>query len=257
MRPLEFLVGGYVAPDGNTILFPTDGSPADEASIAHADSNCWHTHDVTSCAFSRAWGYDERLKSAQDALKSELAHIALQTCGVAGLASGGGALVGAGCLGLDAGLNVYEGNTLGAVLDVAALSAVGLSKAYSYMREAAQGGEVAGPTGEGTTFTHWGNAESLQGITGISADALEEGVGVPVRALTFGTGSNEYLSQAPGDIFATPLGAESSGLKLANIGIPADKQQFAIQFSQEAAFANNVRPAFAANNPSLSPAARS
>ncbi len=50
------------------------------------------------------------------------------------------------------------------------------------------------------------------------------------------------MASAPGDIFVTDLPATASAGELHGIGVFGAKQSFAIQFSQETALANGVRP---------------
>lgn len=88
-------------------------------------------------------------------------------------------------------------------------------------------------------FSHFTNAEGIQGITGIDAANLQIGQQVFIKELKFGLGVNSFLSSAPGQIFVTELGIDATEGQLMNIGIFGNKQNFAIQFSEQEAFLNN------------------
>ncbi|HAG79915.1 MAG TPA: hypothetical protein DCL61_01820 [Cyanobacteria bacterium UBA12227] len=93
--------------------------------------------------------------------------------------------------------------------------------------------------GGGRLFSHFTNAEGVTGITRIVGDNLEVSQQVIVRELLFGQGSNDYLAWEPGSIFVTELGIDATERQLNDIGVFGDKQNFAIQFSEEIAFLSN------------------
>jgi hypothetical protein len=72
-----------------------------------------------------------------------------------------------------------------------------------------------------------------------------------VGSLQFGQGSNEFMATKSGDIFATDLGPDATPGQLGRIGVFGDRQDFAIQFSQEAAFYSGVRPVMNPGNSSI------
>ena len=63
----------------------------------------------------------------------------------------------------------------------------------------------------------------------------------PLGRLQFGRGSNSFLAPEDGSIFVTELGPAASERELAQVGIFGARQQFAIQFSEEDAFAAGYR----------------
>jgi hypothetical protein len=93
--------------------------------------------------------------------------------------------------------------------------------------------------GEGRLFSHFTNAEGVTGITGIVGDSLDIGQQVIVSELRFGQGENDYLAWEPGSIFVTELGIDATEPQLNDIGIFGDKQNWAIQFSEETALVSN------------------
>ena len=95
--------------------------------------------------------------------------------------------------------------------------------------------------GEGP-IQHFTDADGVQGITGVNADALKVGETIEVAALVFGQGSNTFLAGNAGDIFVTEIGPTATAGQLQQIGVFGDKQNYVIQFSRESAFANAVRP---------------
>ncbi len=103
-------------------------------------------------------------------------------------------------------------------------------------------GAAEGGLGGGTTFTHFTDATGLEGITGVRASTIASGDTLSVGQLRFGMASNPYMASAPGDIFVTDLCASASAGELNGIGVFGAKQSFGIQFSQETALANGVRP---------------
>jgi RHS repeat-associated protein len=94
--------------------------------------------------------------------------------------------------------------------------------------------------GGGQIFTHFTDAEGVQGIT--SVEGLEAGETATVDQLTFGEGTNAYNANEAGDIFVTNLAADSSGASLSQIGIQEARQQFAIQMSRETLLENGITP---------------
>ncbi|MEM7594731.1 MAG: hypothetical protein AAF383_25080 [Cyanobacteria bacterium P01_A01_bin.83] len=88
-------------------------------------------------------------------------------------------------------------------------------------------------------FSHFTNAEGIQGIAGIDAVNLKINQQIFVEELKFGLGVNSFLSSAPGQIFVTELGIDASEGQLMNIGVFGNKQNFVIQFSEQEAFLNN------------------
>jgi hypothetical protein len=95
--------------------------------------------------------------------------------------------------------------------------------------------------GEGP-LTHFTDAKGLAGITGLDPAMLKAGDVVSVDTLRFGEGANPFLSGGDaGRIFVTELGPDASAGQLMQIGVFGEKQQFAIQFSRESAFANGAR----------------
>jgi len=88
---------------------------------------------------------------------------------------------------------------------------------------------------------HFTDAAGVQGITGLILGELAAGQTVSVERLSFGQGSNTYLAANAGDIFVTEIGPDATAGQLQQIGVFGDKQNYAIQFSRESVFANNVR----------------
>jgi len=99
--------------------------------------------------------------------------------------------------------------------------------------------------GGGQVFTHFTNADGVAGITG--AGPLKVGESVGVDSLKFGQGGNNFLATNPGDNFVTDLGLDATPGQLQGIGVFGAKQDYAIQFSQEAAL-NSVRPVMVREN---------
>jgi len=140
-----------------------------------------------------------------------------------GVAFGGALTGGATAVGPGAGL-----------IAAAAPAATGLAAGFN--------GDFS-PASGGTVFTHFTDAAGLEGITGVSANSLVSGERATVGRITFGTGSNSFLASNAGDIFVTDLSADASAGQLNQIGVFGAKQSYAIQFSQEAALNNGIRPA--------------
>jgi hypothetical protein len=82
----------------------------------------------------------------------------------------------------------------------------------------------------------------VEGITGVDASTLASGQTVTVNQLAFGQGTNPFMTSAPGRIFVTDVPATTPGEQLLQMGVFQQKQAFAIQFSQETALENEVRP---------------
>lgn len=82
-------------------------------------------------------------------------------------------------------------------------------------------------------FSHFTNAEGIQGITGIDATSLQVNQQVFVDKLQFNLGVNSFLASEPGQIFVTELGIDATDGQLMNIGVFGNKQNFAIQFSEK------------------------
>ncbi|MCP4549751.1 MAG: RHS repeat-associated core domain-containing protein, partial [bacterium] len=95
--------------------------------------------------------------------------------------------------------------------------------------------------GGGRIFSHFTDAKGVKGITGIGGESLEVGQQVVVRQLRFGSGRNPFMAGEPGAIFVTELGPATTSGKLNAIGVFSNKQQFVIQFSEEAAFSQGIR----------------
>jgi RHS repeat-associated protein len=96
--------------------------------------------------------------------------------------------------------------------------------------------------GRGTIFSHFTDANGVNGITGVDPESLALGQTASVNQLSFGQGTNAFMANEPGDIFVTELGADATPRQLAQIGIFGEKQSFVIQFSQEAAVMNDIIP---------------
>jgi hypothetical protein len=100
---------------------------------------------------------------------------------------------------------------------------------------------VGGPAGGGRIFTHFTDAEGLEGITGLTAESLTAGQAIQVGELAFGAGQNPYLATQAGAIFVTELGPAATAGQLQQIGVFGAQQQYAIQFSEEVAFTQGAR----------------
>jgi RHS repeat-associated protein len=103
-------------------------------------------------------------------------------------------------------------------------------------------GDFACPTGGGTIFSHFTDAGGVQGIAGVDVSGMSVGDSISVGSLHFGQGDNNYLAENPGDMFATDLGADATTGQLNSIGVYNSRQEYVIQFSQEAAMDNGIRP---------------
>ena len=100
--------------------------------------------------------------------------------------------------------------------------------------------------GGGQAFTHFTDVDGVAGIAGVGPLKIGDSVGV--GGLKFGQGGNSFLSRAPGDNFVTDLGLDATPRQLEGIGVFGAKQQYAIQFSQEAALTSGVRPVMVREN---------
>ena len=107
------------------------------------------------------------------------------------------------------------------------------------------------PSGGGTIFSHFTDAGGVKGIAGVDVSGMSVGQTIEVRGLQFGTGSNGFMATGSGDMFATDLGRDATPGQLGRIGIFGDKQNYVIQFSQEAAFDHGVRPSMNPGNSSI------
>ena len=100
--------------------------------------------------------------------------------------------------------------------------------------------------GSGTKLYHYTDAAGASGITGMSPEelaAMKPGETLPVDSLSFGQGTNPYLSENPGDVFATDLApGDATQGQLNQLGIASDRQQYTIGFSQENAFNSGAQP---------------
>jgi hypothetical protein len=93
-------------------------------------------------------------------------------------------------------------------------------------------------------FTHFTNLEGVSGITGINTkifDDMAVGQSITVNRIAFGSGTNSFLQNAPGDIFVTDFSSNLSKGALDQIGVFGDKQNFGISFSEYQAFDQGVR----------------
>ncbi|MFF6873667.1 polymorphic toxin-type HINT domain-containing protein [Streptomyces sp. NPDC012450] len=99
------------------------------------------------------------------------------------------------------------------------------------------------PSGGGTIFSHFTDAKGVQGIAGIDVSEMKVGETIPVHRLQFGQGENEFMTRTRGDMFVTELGRDATPGQLGRSGVFGERQNYVIQFSQEAAFHHDVRPA--------------
>jgi RHS repeat-associated protein len=98
------------------------------------------------------------------------------------------------------------------------------------------------PGRKGRTFVHFTSTSGATGITGLAAGFVSPGATVPVEILTFAFGENDFNAPFPGAIFVTDLPVNASPGQLMLIGIFGDKQQFGIEFDEETAFHQGIRP---------------
>lgn len=108
---------------------------------------------------------------------------------------------------------------------------------------------TCGPSGGGDIFSHFTDARGARGITGVGE--MEVGQTVVVRSIQFGQGSNEFMSTGAGDMFVTTLGRDATPGQLGRVGVFGDRQNYVVQFSQEAAFVHDVRPVMNPGNSSI------
>ena len=76
----------------------------------------------------------------------------------------------------------------------------------------------------------------------MDAASLKVGQRVGVNSLRFGQGSTDFLATQPGDIFVTDVGPGASAGQLEHLGVFGERQDFAVQFSQESAILQGIRP---------------
>ncbi len=100
--------------------------------------------------------------------------------------------------------------------------------------------------GGGTVFTHFTDAAGAEGISGVAP--LKVGDSVSVDRLAFGQSENSFQASALGDNFVTDLSKDATPRELDAIGVFGEKQQYALQFSQEAALTSGVRPRMVRQN---------
>jgi RHS repeat-associated protein len=169
-----------------------------------------------------------------------------------------------GGLGIVVGQRLVRSNFTGAVREIRQLPrniqrvADSLRGAENSAQPTGGAGDVAGNRpqltvqtpnlGGGTLLSHFTNADGIRGITGLAPEELVVGRPVTVQRLTFGRGSNSFLAYAEGDIFATDLGPDATMGQLQSIGVFGDRQNYVIQFSQEAAFSAGARTHLVRNN---------
>lgn len=82
----------------------------------------------------------------------------------------------------------------------------------------------------------------MKGIAGVEPTRLQVGQSASVNSLEFGQGSTDFLATQPGDNFVTDVGPEASQGQLERLGVFGEKQNYAIQFSQESAILQGIRP---------------
>ncbi|MFE6384529.1 polymorphic toxin-type HINT domain-containing protein [Streptomyces roseolus] len=105
------------------------------------------------------------------------------------------------------------------------------------------------PSGGGTIFSHFTDARGVKGIAGVDVSGMSIGQTVSVKRLQFGVGQNDYMTENRGDMFVTDLGRDATSGQLGRSGVFGERQNYVIQFSQEAAYDYGVRPKM---NPSYS-----
>ncbi|MFF0437485.1 polymorphic toxin-type HINT domain-containing protein [Streptomyces sp. NPDC004327] len=107
------------------------------------------------------------------------------------------------------------------------------------------------PSGGGDIFSHFTDARGVRGIAGVDVSEMSIGHTIEVNSLRFGQGENGFLATSSGDMFATTLGRDATAGQLGRIGVFGDRQNYVIQFSQEAAFDHGVRPVMNPGNSSI------
>jgi hypothetical protein len=172
------------------------------------------------------------LTAAQNALAGARAGGALD--GVAGWVNTFNPIYGIAVAGLETKAGIHTGN-----YEQAAGAATTGVLIFGAAIVGGRGG-AAEPTLGQFPLTHFTDAAGLEGITGLDPAALTPGQVVAVDALRFGEGANPFLDRQPGggSIFVTELEPTASPGQLIQIGVSEARQQFAIQFSRESAFAN-------------------
>ncbi|WP_051845583.1 polymorphic toxin-type HINT domain-containing protein [Streptomyces globisporus] len=109
------------------------------------------------------------------------------------------------------------------------------------------------PSGGGTIYSHFTNAEGVRGIAGVDVSKMAVGETISVQRLQFKQGENEFMTQNRGDMFVTDLGRDATPGQLGRSGVFGDRQNYVIQFSQEAGLYNGageVRPKLNPSYPS-------
>ena len=109
------------------------------------------------------------------------------------------------------------------------------------LHEVEEVGEIVGPRLGSGLMAHFTDAAGVTGITGVDVSTLTAGDKVVVQTVRFGQGVTSFLSER-GRIFVTELLPNVTSGQLNQVGVFGAKQQFAIQFSRESAFFNNIRP---------------
>ncbi|WP_234320997.1 polymorphic toxin-type HINT domain-containing protein [Streptomyces katrae] len=107
------------------------------------------------------------------------------------------------------------------------------------------------PSGGGDIFSHFTDARGARGIAGVDAEGMAVGQTIAVRSVQFGQGANEFMATGAGDMFVTTLGRDASQGQLGRVGVFGDRQNYVVQFSQEAAFVHDVRPVMNPGNSSI------
>jgi RHS repeat-associated protein len=95
-------------------------------------------------------------------------------------------------------------------------------------------------------FNHFTDIKGVSGITGINTKSLENlkvGESITVNKLSFGNGTNDFMSAGKSEIFVTNLPTTATPGQLNLIGVfeSSGKQSFSISFSEEAAFSQGVK----------------
>lgn len=91
-------------------------------------------------------------------------------------------------------------------------------------------------------FSHFTNAQGVEGITGIDGNKLKLYEQAYINKLQFGLGVNSFLTSEADRIFVTELGIDATDGQMMNIGVFGDKRNFVIQLSEKEAYLkNNVR----------------
>jgi len=107
----------------------------------------------------------------------------------------------------------------------------------------AQPGEAVN-IGRGDAFQHFTDVKGASGITGVSEDVLaglKPGQQLVVDAAHFRPGVNTFGTGEGGGVGVTKLGSDALPGQLNGIGVFGSKQQYVIEFSQEAVISNGVQ----------------